>query len=66
MSPNSIRFGEGVPIQARVTCPHCWNSFPPDQTLWIAEHPDLVGDPRLGEDHPNGFRPPGSICRGPP
>ncbi len=54
-----IRFAwaGGVAIQVRVTCPHCWNAFPLDQTLWIAEHPDLVGDARLGADQPQRFLP---------
>lgn len=57
MSANLIRLGGGIPIQARVTCPHCWNEFAPEQMLWIAEHPDLVGDLRLGADHPQRFLP---------
>jgi hypothetical protein len=46
-----------LPLQARVTCPHCWNEFAPDRALWIAQHPDLVGDPRLGADQPQRFLP---------
>ncbi len=46
-----------LPLQSRVTCPHCWNEFPPDRALWIAQHPDLVGDPRLGADQPQRFLP---------
>lgn len=57
MSANVIRLGGGIPIQARVTCPHCWSEFSPDQILWVAEHPDLIGDPRLGTDYPNRFLP---------
>ena len=44
-------------LQTRVTCPHCWSEFPPDRALWIAQHPDLVGDPRLGADQPQRFLP---------
>ncbi len=47
----------GIQIQTRVTCPHCWNTFPPDQTLWVTQHPDLVGDPRLGPDYQKRFLP---------
>lgn len=47
----------GTPIQSRVVCPHCWNAFTPDEALWIAEHPELVGDLRLGPDHPIRFLP---------
>jgi len=46
-----------LPLQSRVTCPHCWSEFPPDRALWIAQHPDLVGDPRLGADQPQRFLP---------
>jgi hypothetical protein len=46
-----------LPLRARVTCPHCWNEFSPDRALWIAQHPDLVGDPRLGADQPQRFLP---------
>ena len=44
-------------LRGRVTCPHCWEGFPPVQALWIAEHPDLIGDPRLGRDQPQRFLP---------
>ena len=38
-----------IPILARVTCPNCWHKFPPEDALWISQHPDLNSDPRLGE-----------------
>lgn len=41
----------------RVTCPHCWESFPPEKVLWISEHQDLLGDPRLGPEQPQRFLP---------
>jgi hypothetical protein len=44
-------------IQARVTCPHCWNEFAPEDSLWIAEHPDLLGDIRLGDTQAIRFLP---------
>jgi hypothetical protein len=40
-------------LLARVTCPHCWNSFGPEDVLWISTHTDLRGDARLD--------PPGSL-----
>lgn len=46
-----------VALQARVTCPHCWHHFPPEETLWISQHPDLLGDARLGGDHQRRFLP---------
>src|SRR5438045_2174112 len=39
------------------TCPHCWSSFRPEDVLWISAHQDLLGDPRLGADHPQRFLP---------
>ncbi len=41
----------------RITCPHCWESFPAEQILWVAEHADLLGDPMLGPDHQQRFLP---------
>ena len=57
MSAMAASLGAGIPIKNRITCPHCWSSFPPDQTLWVAQHPDLAGNPRLGSDHPKRFLP---------
>ena len=49
---------KSIPIVTKVTCPHCWNHFPPEDTLWIAQHPDLLEtDPRLGDDHYLRFSP---------
>lgn len=44
-------------ILERVTCPHCWEQFPPEKLLWISEHSDLLGDQRLGPDHQTRFLP---------
>lgn len=57
MGGGSVQSGSRIPILGRVTCPHCWQVFPPEQALWIAEHPDLVGDPRLGMDSAQRFLP---------
>ncbi len=57
MNTNSTQSANERPLLAQVKCPHCWNVFPPDQALWIAEHPDLTGDTRLGTDHPQRFLP---------
>ena len=51
------RHFSSVQLRARVTCPHCWHSFPPDETLWISAHSDLRGDPLLGEDEQQRFVP---------
>ena len=32
----------------RVTCPHCWHAFLPEQVLWISRHAELLGDQVLG------------------
>jgi hypothetical protein len=62
-------------LRNRITCPHCWHEFSPEETLWIAEDPGLMGDPRLGDEYPlrflptrfdvagNAIDPKGQICR---
>lgn len=44
-------------LVATVTCPHCWNVFPPEQVLWVSQHSDLMGDPILGPEKPRCFLP---------
>jgi len=44
-------------LLTRVTCPHCWTGFAPEDILWISTHADLRGDPRLGLDHHQRFLP---------
>jgi hypothetical protein len=53
------RLAEAEPIKllARVTCPHCWESFPPEQVLWISEHVAMLGDPMLGPERQQRFLP---------
>ncbi|MGO9915366.1 MAG: protein kinase domain-containing protein, partial [Isosphaeraceae bacterium] len=46
-----------VKLLAQVTCPHCWERFQPEQVLWISEHVDLLGDPRLGPERQQRFLP---------
>lgn len=36
-----------ISLRPRVTCPHCWNQFATEDTLWVAVHPDLQHDPRI-------------------
>ena len=43
-------------LLARVTCPHCWHRFAPEDVLWVASHGALDTDPRLGEA-PRRFLP---------
>ena len=47
----------GRKLLPRTTCPHCWTSFAPEETLFISAHADLLGDPRLGSDQQQRFRP---------
>lgn len=44
-------------LRSRVTCPHCWQQYPPEEVLWISAHSDLRGDPLLGEDEQQRFLP---------
>lgn len=41
----------------RATCPHCWGGFAPEQSLWVSEHTDLLGDPFLGSEKSQRFLP---------
>jgi hypothetical protein len=44
-------------LRSRVTCPHCWHGFAPDEIRWVAGHSELRGDARLGSDAPQRFLP---------
>ena len=48
---------EPIRLLTRATCPHCWETFPPDQVLWISEHVELLGDPMLGPERQQRFLP---------
>ncbi|HEX6986329.1 MAG TPA: hypothetical protein VF170_13185 [Planctomycetaceae bacterium] len=41
----------------QATCPHCWTAFRPEQTLFVAEHVELLGDARLGPEAQTRFLP---------
>lgn len=45
------------PLLEKMTCPHCWHRFAAADTLWISEHPDLLGDRLLGPYVPQRFLP---------
>jgi len=47
----------GLTLLSKVTCPHCWSQFAPESSLWVSEHPDLVGDAKLGFEHAQRFLP---------
>lgn len=62
-----------MPIQRRITCPHCWHSFPPSDTRWVAHHPDLDDDvkvtsgqrrflPTMYDVHGSALDPRGEVC----
>jgi hypothetical protein len=53
MSTNS----QPVKLVEQVTCPNCWQPFPPEKAMWIARHQMLPDDPRLGESHKERFWP---------
>ncbi|MBI4614862.1 MAG: FHA domain-containing protein [Planctomycetes bacterium] len=57
--PNqAIRLPPNAPrATGRVVCPHCWHEFKVEDTLFIAAHPDLLGDPVLGPEAPRRFPP---------
>ena len=45
-------------VRSSITCPHCWHVFAPEESLWIAtDHPNLFGDPRLGDQQTVRFLP---------
>lgn len=44
-------------LLAQLTCPHCWHECRADELPWVATHPDLRGDPRLGPDDGLRFTP---------
>ena len=48
---------ERLTLQSVVTCPHCWKKFQPEESLWIAEHPDVIGDVKLGASYAKRFLP---------
>jgi serine/threonine protein kinase len=44
-------------LLAQVVCPHCWERFLPEDVLFVSEHLDLMGDPRLGAERQQRFLP---------
>lgn len=53
MSASNTREAPGGRLLATVTCPNCWQQFPPEQVLFVARHADLVGDDIVG---PSAYR----------
>lgn len=50
-------FQFGLSGTGSVTCPYCWQRFEPEDVLYIARHPSLIGDPVLGADEAQRFLP---------
>lgn len=46
-----------IPTGKEITCPHCFQKFRMSELLFIATHPDLVGDTVLGAEAPIRFSP---------
>lgn len=44
-------------LKSSAVCPHCWHRFRPDEALWIAQHPELLGDRLLSPEDPVRFLP---------
>ncbi|OYP34390.1 hypothetical protein [Rhodopirellula sp. MGV] len=53
----SLVHSRAATLLTKVTCPHCWSHYAPEESLWISEHPDLLGDAKLGFQHPKRFLP---------
>ncbi len=53
----AVAAAPAVRLLSKITCPHCWNICSPEDILWISSHPDLMGDPVLGTEHPARFLP---------
>ena len=51
----SMTTTSGIVLLNEVTCPNCWQKFPPESALAVAGHSDLTGDPRL-EDQTEPLR----------
>lgn len=46
-----------VSLRPKVTCPHCWTVFSSEDVRWVSTHPDLLGDPLLGDEAASRFLP---------
>jgi len=57
IEPPDANMARSLGLLARVICAHCWHSFPPEQTLWVSQHSDLIGDAVLGPEKARRFLP---------
>lgn len=53
----AMSLATSVQLRSRITCPHCWTEFAPDEVLWISTHTELRGDPLLSQDEQQRFLP---------
>ncbi len=44
-------------LRNKITCPSCWNEFPPEEIHWVSKHPSLAPDPILGTGEQIRFLP---------
>lgn len=51
-----VDFSEEIP-EGDITCPHCWKTFSKENVCYISCHPDLLGDPVVGEFEQKRFVP---------
>ena len=47
----------GKHLVNKVTCPNCWHAFFPEESLFVAKHPDLIGDTVAGPNEYLRFLP---------
>ena len=47
----------GRKLVDKIICPNCWHLFSPDGLLFVSKHPQLMGDPAVGENEPRRFEP---------
>ena len=47
----------GKKLLRKVTCPNCWHTFSPEEVLFVAKNPDLVGDLVVGANEYQRFSP---------
>jgi hypothetical protein len=60
--PETVKPDESLTFRScglvpRLTCPHCWHVFGPQELLWVAAHSELMGDPVLGPEKAQRFLP---------
>ena len=65
---------DAMPLVQEVTCPNCWDRFPPERVKYVSTHAEQYGDLRLGDQalrrflpthfHPDGraIDPKGGLC----